>query len=146
MLPKQHIFLGAIFSLILINYFNFSDLAGFIIWISTFFLIDLDHYFFFVSKTKKYSPRIFWKSWINKEKKGDRYKKPIFFFHGIEPLFVLYLLSFFQVIFYWIFLGWVFHNVSDWIYDSVKGESLLPKISPTITYIKNKNKQDVNYL
>ena len=100
MLPKYHVIIGAIATLIIQVVFQLTILQSLIIFFSS-FLIDADHYLIYALKKKdwslKNSRKYFFKRrkrWIklsNKEKK--QYKRPIYIFHGIEFWILLIILS-----------------------------------------------------
>lgn len=126
MLPRWHIFYGAIFTLVIwaiiptINpfYLGLLFLAS--------FLIDFDHYIEAVLHTKKLSlfkAFDYYKSLQQREqesyKKGLRKKGEFYIFHTVEfHLFIVLLSIFFPFLFY-IFLGMVFHSLLD-ILDMVR--------------------------
>jgi len=120
MLPKWHILYGFIFSLVLINFFNFSLFSGLIVFLASVF-IDLDHVLFYFLKTKNLNPWKFYnwsmtrrKEWLkltNEERKI--YKFPYFVLHGIELIIVLVALSYLHIFFFWILLGILLHFILD---------------------------------
>jgi len=145
MLPKSHIILGAIFSLILVHFFNFSLIAGGIIFLSS-VLIDVDHYLYYVYKKKDWSLRRAYGFFIENERKllscprqkRNKIAVPLCPFHGIE--FVLILL--FLGIFLWKYLffvtfGFFFHLFIDIIYQTTYWDRL-DRISIAYDWIKYK--------
>ncbi len=122
MLPQKHIVLGIIFALAIYLIFpSVGILNATIIFLSS-FLIDVDHYFYYVYKIKKLSPIKAYK-WFTKNVKKHRalskdQKEKTHFgtmtFHGIEPLILLFTLGFFvSNIFYFILVGFTIHLISD---------------------------------
>jgi len=107
MLPKAHIFFGAIFSIIL-HLFGLTTFQCTIIFLSS-FLIDFDHYAWFVMKKKNLSL----KKAFYYLKTMDKKKPMLMFFHTIEFLFLILILSFFFDIFKFVFIGMMFHSVLD---------------------------------
>ena len=91
MLPKYHITLGAIVSLIIYLFFPITIFQAIVIFLSS-FLIDCDHYLYYFLKTKDFSFKKAVKYNIkNRERqislpfdKKNYYKRPILIFHGIE--------------------------------------------------------------
>jgi len=123
MFPKYHIFFGFIFSLILHLFFSQVNLfAALIIFLSS-FLIDIDHYLFFImNKKEKNFIRAYKKAMLSKKKyyklskKQRKINQGYYIFHGIEFLIILFLLGFFiHKFFYFILLGCVFHLFLDYL-------------------------------
>jgi len=146
--PFFHLILGGIFSLIL--YFSGVSLEfSLVIFVSSFFLIDLDHIFLFVLEKKSINPIKFWdhssqirEKWLSMpESKKKLYKYPIFLFHNVEFLLILSLLSFFSSLFFMVFVGCFFHLIVDYIDLFLRKEPLYPKFSFLLTLKRNKNKK-----
>lgn len=123
MQPIPHIFLGFIFSLIFYFIFKISLLEFFILFLSTWFFIDLDLVFIFVFKKKSIDPVKFIE-WAKKrtnfllnldKKERKKYIYPLRFFHSIEFLVLLFLFSFFNEFFLYVLIGFIFHLILDWI-------------------------------
>lgn len=121
MLPKKHIILGLIFSLTLIFLFPAIGWKGFgVIFLSSVF-IDIDHYLYFIFKKKDINLMNSYNWFIKKRKEffsvsREQRNKTIpmlFVFHGIEVLLIVFVLSFFSRIFFFIFLGFSFHLLVD---------------------------------
>jgi len=149
MLPKWHLLYGYIFSIILIYFFNFSLLAGSIVFLSSVF-IDLDHVLLYFLKTKNLNPYKFY-TWSIKRKKAwscvalnrkSEFVKPHFILHGIEFFVLVLLLSFAHPLFLWIFLGISFHLVLDFIVLFYEKEHLSIKTSQIWLWQRNKNKKE----
>ena len=143
MFPKTHIILGIIFSLILIYFFNFSLLAGIIVFLSS-VLIDVDHYLYYVYKKKDLNLKKAYNYFIGKIKKlkklPEREKRKTYtsfcFLHGFEIMFILSLLGFFfSFYFYYIILGFLFHLIFDYI-DQIKNHKRFDRISLIYDFIK----------
>ncbi|MEM4181822.1 MAG: hypothetical protein QXX68_01555 [Candidatus Pacearchaeota archaeon] len=123
MRPSNHFFLGFIFSLIFYFIFNISLLEFTALFLSTWFFIDLDIVFLFVLKKKSISPMKFFK-WardrrdfvlsLNKEQR-KKYIYPFRLFHSVEVLILIFLFSFFNKIFLYVLIGFIFHLILDWI-------------------------------
>jgi hypothetical protein len=148
MLPKWHLLWGVVLSSILLfTPLPITSIA--IIFISS-ILIDLDHYSRYILITKKFSLKKFWnwsmdrrnrwKKLSPKEKK--KYSKPVFILHNIEFLFILTLLSHISQIFFLIFLGILFHLLSDFVHAFYKKHSLSTKFSLIYVLNFNKSKKD----
>jgi hypothetical protein len=67
-LPKWHILFGFVISYILIYFFNFSLVAGIIIFISSFLIIDSDHFLLYILRKKDFNFFRFYK--LSKENEG----------------------------------------------------------------------------
>lgn len=120
MLPRYHIFWGAIFTLII--WFSAQQLHPFyllLIFLST-FLIDFDHYMIHVRKHKNLSlPKaLAYMKKIRDEqlishKKGKRERGMFFIFHTIEFHILIAFLGLFWIGFFYVFMGMVFHSLLD---------------------------------
>jgi hypothetical protein len=153
MLPKTHIFFGLIFSSILFLIFPQIGILGFlIIWLSS-FLIDVDHYLFYVYLKKdlslKNAHKWFMKKHItfhslSKEEKKQKLKNVYLpcIFHGIEAIVILVLLYFFfpiyNHIFLYILIGFLFHQFLDFISIIFGGYTLRHLGSQSYNLIKFK--------
>ena len=118
MLPKNHIIINLIIALILLVFINpFYVLIFFLSSI----LIDMDHYLYYIFTKKRFSLKSAYNWYIierqkfhdlsKKEKKKHRYF--IFIFHGIETLIILFLLSLYTPILFFIALGFSIHLIED---------------------------------
>lgn len=128
MLPAKHAFLGFLFSLVLYLFFPETiGLIGALIIFASSVLIDIDHYLYYIYKTKNYSLKksISW-FFINKDKFEKMEKKQknniytgLCFLHGAEALIILLLLALvsnmYSRFFIFIFIGFVFHLILDTI-------------------------------
>ncbi len=149
MLPKSHILLGFAFACVLVYFFNFSILAGLIIFLSS-FLIDIDHYIVYIFKKKDFNLKNAYNYWITRSKKWRKltleqkylYKITPFFFHGIEFILLLLLLFFISKTFLWIFLGVFFHMFIDYVDILAKKDPLYIKASQIYIHITNKYKKE----
>ena len=151
MLPKYHIVLGFLFSLILFLIFpSISILGASVIFFSS-FLIDVDHYLFYVFKNKIFSIKKAYnyffelrKKAMTKSLKEKRIKiaNPLMYpFHGIEVLLILFLLGFFiNKIFLFIFIGFSFHLFLD-IVEQIHYGFRISKISLIFDFVKKINEK-----
>jgi hypothetical protein len=130
MLPKTHILLGLIFSTILFLIFPQIGLIGFLIIFLSSFLIDVDHYLFYVFTKKDLSLQNAHSWFIKRHNKfknlSKEQKKQVLkntytpcIFHGIETIILLILLYFFlpkfNEFFLYILIGFLFHEFLDFI-------------------------------
>lgn len=121
MLPRQHLLSGFLFSLILFFFYpEIGYLGVLIILLSTFF-IDVDHYLYYVYRKKDWSLRNSYNWYFIIGRKGKKFtvkqKKKSYselcFLHGIESIIILAVLSYFSLFFFYILLGFVFHQILD---------------------------------
>jgi len=120
--PKAHIFLGAIFTLLLFFLFPKVPPLGFLIVFLSSFLIDGDHYVYYLLKEKKfnlikcynwYKARVKKTQSLPFEKRKKIYTG-FYFFHGVEWLIILFLLGkFVLLIFTFVLIGFSFHLLLD---------------------------------
>lgn len=149
MLPKTHIILGAIFSLIFYPLFPNTEVYNIVLIFLSSFLIDFDHYLAAAIKDRrnlnifrsfKYHLEI-GKDQARKRSKGVREKESLNLFHTIEfHLVVLLIGIFFFSPFIYIFIGMLFHSLSDFFY-LIKVGYLYRREFLLINYIKNKVKK-----
>ena len=126
MLPRWHIIYGALFVLIL----GVAAPSTPILYLAALFFaavfIDLDHYFQAVHKTKRFSllhafdyHRKAGKEMLKKEAKGEKPKSDFHAFHTIEFHVLIGVLGIYWPIFFYLFLGMVFHSFLD-LFDLLK--------------------------
>jgi len=146
MLPKTHIIVGAIFSLLIFFIFpQIGWLNAMAIFLAS-FLIDVDHYIYYVYKEKDHSLkrayRWFVRNGINfyrlRKSQQKKYKRAIFIFHGIECWLIILLMVFVHNIFLFILAGIILHMILDYIDISFKNQPYYIKISQIYTHKKNK--------
>jgi len=123
MLPKWHIFLGLLFSLLFWIVFPQTEwyyLA--VVFLST-FLIDFDHYMDAVLKTGKISllkaldyHKKLEKIEIAEYKRGIRRRGDFHIFHTIEFHALVFALGLIWLPFLYVFIGMFFHSVADLIF------------------------------
>lgn len=113
MYPKTHIMLGVIFIVILYFLFPKIGIPGlFIIFLSS-ILIDVDHYLAFVIREKNLS-LIKAYNWTI-EKMNRKEYLGFHFLHTIEVHILVVILTFFWHIFFFVFIGFLFHSITDFI-------------------------------
>ncbi len=147
MLPKIHIIFGAIISIIIYLVFNLNLIQAGLIFFAS-FLIDFDHYFYYIFLKKDFSLKNAYCWYIKKmkillvlpKKERETFKKPIFIFHGIEFWFLLIIFYFFNKIIFFILVGILTHMILDFLELIYIKESLYSKFSQIYTSLKNKNK------
>jgi hypothetical protein len=146
MLPKYHIFLGFILSLILYLIFPSITLIGAgIIFLSS-FLIDVDHYIYYAVKKGNINPLKSVKYFMTKRKKligmNIENRKKVYscfcFLHGIEILIILFVAGIFvSKYFLLIFIGFAFHLFLD-LFEEIHKNLRLDKISVIYDWFKFK--------
>ncbi len=111
MYPKPHIILGAVCSVLLYFIFHLTIIQSLVVFLAS-FLIDVDHYIFYVNKKKDFSLKNAYK-WFHEYSKSKNQKPMIVFFHTIEFLIIISVLSFYLHIFLFILIGMLFHSILD---------------------------------
>lgn len=144
MIPRWHIFLGAIFTGIIwffIPTLNWTYLLT--IFLAS-VLIDLDHYFCAAYKIKKLSLLrcLDYYTALNKKheiekKRGIRQKGDFHVFHTIEFHIFIALLIYFSGYFFFIFVGMVFHSLCDLLWLLAKDRLYLREYF-LFSWFKNK--------
>lgn len=127
MLPKIHIIFGLAFSILLFLLFPSIGWIGFLIIFLSSFLIDIDHYLYYVYKTRKWGIKDSFR-WYFKNKKifnsmnkkqKDKVYTGLCFLHGIEAIILLLIVWFLfypNNFIFFIILGFVFHQLLDAIH------------------------------
>jgi len=148
MLPKTHIILGIIFSILIYFIFKVSLFDITLIFLASVF-IDFDHYiwYFYEKKSLNLKHAYYWfienrKKWLmlSKKQRGD-YKRVYLIFHSIEFWIFLLILSFINRIFLLILVGVLFHMIFDYIEIINKRERFYPKLSLVLTYLNNSKRK-----
>ena len=145
MLPNIHLTLGAIYSYVLFLLFPEIGVLGFLIIFFSSFLIDIDHYIYYVFKKKNLHPiraiKWFFKnrdilSSYSKQERREFYTG-LYFLHGIEILLVLILLVFVSEYFLYVLIGFGFHIFLDLI-ETLSSKNRLSKISIINDFLNSK--------
>lgn len=150
MMPKWHLFYGGIFSLIFFYSFNLTHIEAIILFLSTWFFIDLDSVLIFVIRERSINPFLFWEKgkknrniWITmKSEEKKKLKYPPRIFHSIEFCIILFLLQFIHKLFLWVLVGFAFHLLFDYIDQISRREEIIGKFSIFLTIRRNKGKKD----
>jgi hypothetical protein len=150
MQPKIHFLLSIPFLIFLYFTFKIPFYWLLIVFLSNIF-IDIDHFFYYSLKNKKtFSIKSFKESYswykskskfFNNLKKEElkKYYFGFYIFHGIEFLLLVFILSFFNKFFFFIFLGIGFHYTFDLIY-ALKEKWPLQKFSWIYSFIERKKR------
>lgn len=146
MLPKYHIALGFFFSFVLFLIFpNIGLIGAGIIFLSS-FLIDIDHYIYYIIKERKTSLKKAIHHFLEKRRKlsnmtierRNEFYSGFCFLHGMEILIILILAStFISESFMFVFIGFALHLFLDLIEEIYKGLRI-DKISVIYDWIKYK--------
>jgi len=122
MLPQKHIILGIIVVAGIFLIFPSIGILNATIILLASVLIDVDHYFYYIYKTKKFNPFEAYK-WFRKNVKKHRalskeQREKTHFgtmtFHGVDILMILFALgSFVHPVFYFILIGFTIHLIAD---------------------------------
>lgn len=146
-MPKYHISVGAIISVILFFIFQLTILQASIIFLAS-FIIDIDHYLLYVFKTKDFSIKnsinYFYerrKNWLklNLNERKIR-KRAVFVFHGIEFWILLAFLNYYFSFILFILIGIAIHMILDYIDIIYNKDSLYTKFSQLYVYFSNMKK------
>ena len=150
MLPKYHAFFGFIFAVLLITFFRITLIQALLVFFSS-FLIDFDHYLYYVYRKRDFNVKkaYFFIKKLHKTisqypiKKRNRIFLGYFIFHGLEVIFLLFILGLLiSPYFFYISLGAFFHLAMDVFYER-KIYGSWDKISIIYDFIKFKKLKKV---
>ena len=149
MLPKYHLFIGFIASILIYFLFNITLFQTAIVFISS-LLIDIDHYLLYIFRKKDFSLinsiKYFKerrKRWLlMKPEKRKHHKRAIFIFHGIEFWLLLVIISIYFNLIWFVLLGILIHIFLDYLDIIYINDSLYTKFSQLYVYYTNKRKKD----
>lgn len=141
---SKHLFYGFILSLVL---FPLIGLINSLLVFFSSFLIDVDHYLYYVYIKKDFSLRRAYYWFVEnrkKYKKLDKIKKEksrvaMLYFHGFETIILLFILGYFISFFNYIGIGFLFHIILD-LFDQRKYQERIDKISILYDYYRYKKK------
>ncbi len=149
MLPKYHVVIGFLASLIIHLIFQITFIQFLVIFLSS-VLIDADHYFLYILRKKDFSLRkaINYfkerrKKWLSmKPEKRKNYKRAIFIFHGFEFWILLIIIANYINLIWFVLLGIFIHMFLDYIDIIYIKDSLYTKFSQLYVYHTNKRKKE----
>lgn len=153
MLPKWHVLLGVIFSLLVWAVFPMNLFYPVIILLSS-VLIDVDHYAYYLFKYKDSSIRNAYTWYKNikpmenaaKKKHPEKSIKASFcIFHTIEFLLIILIISFFSKFFMFLFIGLIFHSLVDILDLKIRNDLHLREFS-FFLYLKRRKSDRWHYL
>lgn len=128
MFPIKHLIFGLIFSIILLLVFPQITILGFLIIFISAVLIDIDHYLYYIYKKKDFNLKKSYNWFVNNGKKFLSLSKKqrnksylgFCFLHGVEILSLFFILGIFiSRYFFFIFIGFAFHLILDFIIEIV---------------------------
>jgi len=119
MLPSKHILIGAIFSVFL--YLLGLSLTNVILFFLASFLIDVDHYLYYVYRKRDISLKKAFNWYLELDKKYSSMSKSsrakywygFCIFHGIEPIILVFILSAIYAPLVFVALGLLLHLIMD---------------------------------
>lgn len=125
--PISHLIFGTIFAFFLYLIAPHIGILEALLILSASVLIDIDHYFYYLYKEKEYNLWKLYLKLINKQKKfrqlsaeeREKYYSGFFIFHGIEVLAILFLISYFFPLAIYIFIGFAFHLLLDYLHQTL---------------------------
>ncbi len=120
-------------TIIAIALYPFLGLWSLVVYV-TGFLIDSDHYLFYIIKKKSWNIKKAYRYFRTETQKVSEYKKMVKVFHFLEYIPVMLIASLFHTLFIAAAIGFVAHIIMDFIYEehafgSVRGYSLLSRLS-----------------
>jgi len=153
MLPRIHFILSLFLAIILFYFFPIIGIFGAVIIFISGFLIDVDHYIFYVFAEKDFNLKKAYNWFLIRGKEMRKlpieerikHKNEILFLHGIEPLILLLFLSLIWLPFIFILIGFSFHLVLD-VYDELRVGRKMDKISIIWDIIKYKKLKKLDFL
>lgn len=119
MLPKLHILYGLVFAYLIYILSPITIFQAALIFLSS-FLIDVDHYIFYVQRKKDLSLFRAYKWFIVNGKRICKQRKIMVIFHTVEALVLVTILAYFFNIFIFILIGMLFHLFLDFVGNSHK--------------------------
>ncbi len=149
MLPKYHVFYGGVFAFLAWLIFPRIGIYALFIFLAS-FLIDIDHYFIYVTREKDfnfkksftYFTKIHEKIKLNL-KKRKKVKAPLVVLHTIEFLILLTILSLFNMVVFFMLVGFFFHSVLDVIQIHFEFKTLSIRHFSLIFYFVDKNNSQI---
>ena len=131
MFPLPHIIFSTIFCIILYPFIGNNVI---IVWSASIF-IDIDHYFWYVLNKKSWNLLEAIKRHMKQEFKVN-YK--FHTFHLVELLILFGIMGFYNKIFFYIFIGILFHFILDWIDLYLRPEARGGRTWSLLMYFKRK--------
>ncbi len=145
--PLTHFLVGLLISVFIFITLPFVGIIEASIFLLASFLIDFDHYLYFVFVEKKTRLKKAYKWFLIKKEKyfslprkeRKKHYQSICLFHGIEPLVFIFILGHFvHYYFYFVLAGMFIHLLLDILEDVVIYNSCSLKYSIIYTYLKTR--------
>jgi len=151
MFPKYHLILGLLLSPILLLLFPGIGFLGVLLIFLSSFLIDVDHYLYYVYNKRDWSLKRAYRWFIKRRKAHSKlpkeevgeYKQIILIFHGIECWGLIFLISLIFNPMFLVFFGIIFHLLFDFVESLYYGISISDKFSQVYVFIMNRNKKEL---
>lgn len=140
MKSKNHLLIGIAIGVLL--FIGGMPLCPILLIIISSVLIDIDHYFYYVIKYKKYNPL----------KMTECFRKhydlsiltnmlPVLIFHNIETMILLIILSYIFPYIIYIFIGFIIHMILDWMVMPYMNYPCVIKLSLIWVIIENNRRK-----
>ncbi len=151
MKPLPHLLLSTIAAGLIWFIFDFGWFGVLLFWLGGWLIMDLDHFLYFSIKKNIILPNEIIgetfrdskiRSKISRETLDD-YKYPVLIFHCTEALLLILLVSYFYNVAYFLFAGFLFHFLVDYLDISSRGKNFMPRVSLIYLLVRNKNKKEL---
>lgn len=142
MLPKHHILFGFVFSALLFIIFPKLTLVGALIVFLMSFLIDFDHYLFYVFKHRKLSLSKAYNFFLKETESAHKHKNyyaPLTIFHTAEAFILMIVAAFYSNIAFYVLIGSSFHFALDAYATFFIHKLPRARVYTIYGYLKNKN-------
>jgi hypothetical protein len=141
MLPKYHFILSFILSFLLLI-FNVNPIFCLLFFLSG-FLIDTDHFIYYVQKKKDFNLRnayYYNKNYLEQDLKRKNQTRLVYIFHTVEFLIILFVLSLFSELLWSVLLGCLFHILTDFISEISSKHKKYKRVYSLIFYAAEKKR------
>jgi len=150
---QYHFFFGIVFTTVLYSLFSpIISIFGLLIIFLSSFLVDVDHYFYYVYKKRNLNLISAYKWYVKNARKFRFMPKEerrqvylgFYIFHGIEPLVILFFLGFYlSPIFNFLLIGLLFHLFTDLVSEIILKQRI-DKISVIMNFFITKNHKNLD--
>ncbi len=122
MLPYEHALYGLIVAVVLFLFHLIPLTGALILWLVS-FLIDVDHYAFYVLAKHDFNLRRAYHFFAHQDKsyykQKSEYRAPLCAFHTVEVLLLVIVLSFYYKIALYILIGMLLHFIGDFYHTII---------------------------
>ena len=140
-MSEQHALIGIIVAIMLSIMGLPLPYIVLIVMVSIF--IDIDHFFYYIIKFKKYNPFKMNKYFRRYERlRNSTTMLPIFIFHNFETIIILLILSFIFPIMFYVLIGVLLHMIMDWIVMPTKKYPMIIKLSLILVLLENRRRKN----